>query len=95
MLDASGKAGSGVLNGNIHSLGYLDQCINIGFGNPLAKGDGVTEMKADHNITGMFCIATIYVEPTDEILANETLRLLFNRAFSYHSIRSSYHKVGI
>lgn len=92
MLDASGKAGSGVLNGNIHSLGYLDQCINIGFEDPLAKADAVTEIKADHNITGMFCIATIYVEPTDEIFANETLRLLFNRAFSYHSIRSSYHK---
>ncbi|KAI5748967.1 hypothetical protein M8J76_003684 [Diaphorina citri] len=89
MLDASSKpGGSQILNGNIHALGSISQCVNVGTDDSNGK---------DKSITGNYCIATFYVEPDQRILANETLRYLFNLAFSYNSIRSTYdkHDAGI
>lgn len=89
MLDASGKPGSGLLNGNIHAMGSIHQCLNIGFDDPITKTKANTDAI---NATAAYCIATIYVEPTDQMLENENIKLLFDRAFSYHAVKSTYHK---
>ncbi|KAI5746327.1 hypothetical protein M8J77_002434 [Diaphorina citri] len=84
MLDASSKpGGSGILNGNINYLGSLNQCVNV----------GIESSTANSNVTGNYCIATLYVEPEQEVLANETVRHLFDLVFAYHSSKSSYHKL--
>ncbi|XP_026687345.1 uncharacterized protein LOC103520413 [Diaphorina citri] len=86
MLDASSKpGGSQILNGNIHALGSISQCVNVGTDDSNGK---------DKSITGNYCIATF----TDfGLVQREPMRYLFNLAFSYNSIRSTYdkHDAGI
>lgn len=51
MYDATGKLPSGILEGNIYSLGHFDQCLKI--------------KSPDNKIQGQYCLATFQMEVDD------------------------------
>ena len=54
MYDATGKQPSGILDGNIYSLGHFDQCLNV--------------KSPDNKIQGQYCLAMFQMEMHDSPL---------------------------